>query len=73
MLSFNVNLPKLIEAVDYHEFGFIENNIQLIDKNLKCEEVGFSSPIYVGIIYYKKYTKKQLKELLQTNKIELEE
>lgn len=66
------NLPKLIEAVDYHEFGFIQNNIQLIDKKLKCEEVGFSSPIYIGIVYYNKYTKKQLKELLKKNEIELE-
>ena len=67
------NLPKLIEVTDYHEFNDIETYIQLIDRNLKCEEIGFSAPQYVGIIYYKKYTKKQVKELLKKSEIELED
>ena len=44
-------LPAFIEADDYHEFGHIEYTLQNLGINLKVEELRFSNPCYLGIVY----------------------
>lgn len=49
----SLQLPRLISAHDYHDFGFIQD---LIQNNLGIEgvyvtEVGFESPDFVALIH----------------------
>jgi len=47
-----LELPKLLKVDDYHEFDIIAKHIrQLGAKGVKVEEIGFESPLYVGIAY----------------------
>lgn len=59
-----LNVPCIISADDYHEFGFINSVVKSLNPKLKCSEVGFYGE-YLGVIYYgKKPTKAQLRELI---------
>ena len=47
-----LDLPRVITADDYHEFGYLQNFLR---EDLKLDvfitEVGFNAPMYVGLIH----------------------
>lgn len=66
-ITLNVKLPLIIESIDYHEFDEMSRIYDLLDNSLVVEEVGFSAPFYIGVLYRKgmdieKY-KKQIIEM----------
>lgn len=59
-VSLNVQLPKIIEVADYHDFDNITNVLKMIGINLYVEEVGFNF-FYIGVIH--DGSENQLKEV----------
>lgn len=55
-LNVQVQLPRIIEVHDYHEFNHIKYMIQnmLGIKNIEVDEVGFTNDgMYIGVIHTK--------------------
>ena len=52
-VQLTVQLPRLISAHDYHDFGFIQDLIQndLGIEGVYVTEVGFKSPDFVALIH----------------------
>ena len=65
-----LDLPKLIEADDYHDFDYFERQFQEANSKIKCREIGFiwrQPPLgtYLGVIYTgRKPSKKKLQEMI---------
>ena len=70
MYTMTVDLPKLVEAPDYHDFDQLQSELQKLDVRLCCTEVGMVENeghlTYLGVIYQggKKPTRKELEALL---------
>jgi hypothetical protein len=51
-VKFEIELPKIIEVSDYHDF---EEEQYILSKrygiNVKIKEIGFNAPDYVGLVY----------------------
>ena len=55
-MKITVEVPKLIEAKDYHDFDQFQRVLQTLHPRLRCKEVGFierypPGSTYVGVIY----------------------
>jgi len=55
MEKVELDLPKLVEADDYHEFKWLEKHLQKLNKELYVEELTpyYETIDYIAIIYYK--------------------
>ena len=66
-MNITIDIPKLVEGDDYHDFGHLEDSLKVLDKRLRCEEVGtINRPApfttYLGIVFI---GEKPSKETLQ--------
>jgi len=51
-MDITVSLPKLIQAVDYHDFKFIQSVLETVMGNpVKVYEVGYNNDAYIGLIF----------------------
>ena len=50
-MRLELQLPKMIEVADYHEFIDLSDKLWAINPQLKVAEVGFYEGSYVGIVY----------------------
>ena len=71
MHKIEIELPKIVEVMDYHEFDYLKLYLSQIGlKGVKVEEIGFNGN-YIGIVYKKK--DEDYKKLVEKYKEEEEE
>lgn len=47
-----IDLPKVIEVRDYHDFRFIQDTLRSLGlTDIQVEEVGFDPPLYIGVVH----------------------
>ena len=51
MKQIDANIPRLIRVNDYHEIDALERSLQMINVNIRVDEVGFRDGEYIGIVY----------------------
>jgi len=70
-----LDLPRVITADDYHEFGYLENFLHqdLGLKDVRITEVGFNAPMYVGVVHLNTPTHNQMVRELESHYEQLEE
>lgn len=65
MIKLDVNIPTRIYCSDYHEFSYIQSCFKLINKKIKCKELGFEfvTGDYIGLLYIEESDFKKEKQL----------
>ena len=70
-MKIEATLPVLVLAHDYHEFGVIQDHMQLLNRKLKVKELGCNGN-YVGIVYMgRQPNKATIRKMLEAKDIDL--
>ena len=71
-------LPFFIQVEDYHDFSYIQSVMELLNPKIRVEEIptlrteelSLPSP-YLGIVYEKRPTAKELENMLSSPKLKI--
>ena len=60
-----VNLPTIIGVDDYHEFSYLQRQMNIVVPGIKIKEIGFYDGKYQGVAYVGNKSEPAVKKMIQ--------